>query len=378
MSIIPNFAFLRYVLEPFEVRLVGGAVRDILSGIPPKDYDFSTTCLPEIVMEKCRDAGAKAQPTGLQHGTVTIITHEGVSEVTTLRVDEFADGRWAEVKFTDDWQKDAARRDFTINAMSMDFNGDIYDYYGGERDIATGQVRFVGDAGERIREDYLRIMRYFRFAGRVNGFPFEVKTLDAIKENMIGINKISGERIANELGKIVDCFNKNGVMFAMNDVGLMNKIRIPFRIAEMWDFTRNNNARSPFELILASFFRSTEEVDYFYERVRITGAQKKLISLIVENKERGLIKSELVRMIETGFDRSVLLKIAKFQDDLEAVYMLHDDNLPKFPVTQGEISFNPNIPKRNIKKVYLQLLEEWINSNYKLTKEELLWKQLQE
>ncbi|MDE2007403.1 MAG: CCA tRNA nucleotidyltransferase, partial [Rhodospirillales bacterium] len=141
-------------------RIVGGAVRDALLGLPVADIDLATPDPPENVLAAVRASGLKAKPTGLAHGTVTAIADHRGFEVTTLRRDVATDGRHARVAFTEDWRADAARRDFTINALSLSPAGELFDYFGGVADLRDGRVRFVGDPAARIAEDYLRVLRF--------------------------------------------------------------------------------------------------------------------------------------------------------------------------------------------------------------------------
>ena len=147
----------------FEARVVGGAVRNALLGRPISDIDIATPALPEDVIRLASAAGLGTHPTGLSHGTVTVISNDAPFEVTTLRRDVETDGRHAVVAFTDDWAEDAKRRDFTINALSAAPDGTLFDYTGGRGDLTAHRVRFIGEARDRIREDYLRILRFFRF-----------------------------------------------------------------------------------------------------------------------------------------------------------------------------------------------------------------------
>src|SRR5580692_7681088 len=145
-----------------ETRVVGGAVRNALLGIPTGDIDIATTALPTEVMRRAKAAGIKSVPTGIDHGTVTLVVDGQPFEVTTLREDTETFGRHARVSFGRDWIGDARRRDFTINALSVGSDGVVHDYVGGLADIAARRVRFIGEAGKRIEEDYLRILRFFR------------------------------------------------------------------------------------------------------------------------------------------------------------------------------------------------------------------------
>nr|WP_277348891.1 CCA tRNA nucleotidyltransferase [Sneathiella limimaris] len=182
-----------------EGRFVGGCVRDALLGIVSEDLDICTSLPPDEVMYALKEEGIRVLPTGLKHGTVTAMLGERRFEVTTLREDVETYGRHAEVRFTDDWQEDAARRDFTFNALYMEGDGTLHDYFGGLADLERGLVRFIGDPVERIKEDYLRILRYFRFLGRFSGTIFDQRSMEACRTERSGIRQLSAERIAKEI-----------------------------------------------------------------------------------------------------------------------------------------------------------------------------------
>lgn len=184
-------------------RVVGGAVRDALAGRPVADIDVATPEPPARVTERLEAAGLRVVPTGLAHGTVTAVTGDGPVEITTLRRDEATDGRHAVVAFTADWRADAARRDFTINALSLRADGAVFDYFGGLADLAAGRVRFVGEAAQRIAEDYLRILRYFRFQARYGRIPPDAATAAALRAGVPGLARLSAERVWSELRRIL-------------------------------------------------------------------------------------------------------------------------------------------------------------------------------
>ncbi|MGB3723784.1 MAG: CCA tRNA nucleotidyltransferase [Pacificimonas sp.] len=190
--------------ESGATRLVGGAVRDALLGLPVSDVDLATKFSPQEVIERLEAAGLKAVPTGLKHGTVTAVSHGLVAEVTTLRRDVATDGRHADVAFTDDWREDAARRDFTINALNAILpDGDMTDFFGGLDDLDARRVRFIGDPLTRIAEDHLRILRFFRFHARfAEGAP-DADGLAACIARARDMMALSRERIAGELLKML-------------------------------------------------------------------------------------------------------------------------------------------------------------------------------
>jgi poly(A) polymerase len=199
---------LRRLLEIYngggeETRIVGGAVRNALLGRPVTEVDCTTTMLPEAIIERAQRAGFKAVPTGIDHGTITVIVEGEPFEITTLREDVETDGRHAIVHFGRDFMLDAKRRDFTINALSLGLDCQLYDYTDGESDLAARRVRFIGDAHTRIREDFLRIMRFFRFhAEYSNGDP-DPEGLAASGEERQGLAILSKERIRHELLKLL-------------------------------------------------------------------------------------------------------------------------------------------------------------------------------
>ena len=186
-----------------EARWVGGAVRDGLLRLDVSDVDLATRLLPEEVVRRLEAAGVKAVPTGIAHGTVTAVAGESIIEVTTLRRDVATDGRRATVAFSDDWREDAARRDFTINALYADpASGEIFDYFGGIGDLEARCVRFIGDPLERIAEDHLRILRFFRFHARFGGAA-HVEGLAACAARARDLMALSRERIRDELMKLL-------------------------------------------------------------------------------------------------------------------------------------------------------------------------------
>ena len=186
-----------------QARLVGGVVRDLLAGVAVSDLDLATPEPPETVMRRLRGSAIRAIGTGLAHGTVTALAAGVPIEITTLRRDEQTDGRRAVVAWTQDWREDARRRDFTINAMSLARDGTLFDYFDGRADLAAGRVRFVGDAGRRIAEDRLRILRFFRFQARYGGADPDPAALAAIAGGLDGLDRLSAERIWSELRRIL-------------------------------------------------------------------------------------------------------------------------------------------------------------------------------
>ena len=207
------------------VRYVGGAVRDTLLGLAVKDIDMATPLEPPVVIERLTAAGIRSVPTGLAHGTVTALTAGGPVEITTLRRDVSTDGRHATVAFSQSWQEDAARRDFTINALYADPHDlSVHDYFGGLDDLAARRLRFIGEAEARIREDYLRILRYFRFQARFGSLPADPAAEAACARLAHGLKGLSRERIASELLLLLALPNPAPTVWRMTALGVLTVI----------------------------------------------------------------------------------------------------------------------------------------------------------
>lgn len=207
-----------------EVRIVGGAVRNALMGLPVADVDMATTLTPDVVVARARAAGIKAVPTGIEHGTVTLVIDGEGFEVTTLRRDVETNGRHAQVAFGTDWQTDAERRDLTINALYADENGEIIDLINGLPDIETGTVRFIGDAATRISEDYLRILRFFRFFAHYGSGRPDADGLRASSRAKDKLATLSAERVWGELKKLVSARDPSRALLWMRQSGVLSEI----------------------------------------------------------------------------------------------------------------------------------------------------------
>ncbi len=210
--------------EGEETRLVGGAVRDLALGEPAVDFDLTTTATTDEVTRRAREAGFKVALTGVTHGTVTIIVDGRPFETTTLREDIETDGRWAKVAFGRDFAADARRRDFTINALSLSADGAVHDYVGGLVDLQAGRVRFIGEPEARIREDYLRILRFFRFSARFSAGGLDREGLSAAIRLRGGLARLSHERVRAELMKLLTAPRASEIVQTMGETGFLEPI----------------------------------------------------------------------------------------------------------------------------------------------------------
>jgi poly(A) polymerase/tRNA nucleotidyltransferase (CCA-adding enzyme) len=214
-------------------RAVGGAVRDALAGLPVADVDVAAPFPPEEIMARLLAAGCKVFETGLAHGTVTAVWDHQPIEVTALRRDVLTDGRHAEVAWTTDWREDAARRDFTINAMSLGADGVLHDYFDGRDDLARGLVRFVGDPATRLAEDYLRLLRFFRFQARYGKGAPDAAALHAIRAAIPGLARLSVERIWMEIKRILMVAEPVPALSLMAELGVLPAILPEFAAPDL-------------------------------------------------------------------------------------------------------------------------------------------------
>ena len=205
-------------------RFVGGCVRNALLREPVKDLDIATSLTPEDAMVRLEAAGIKVVPTGLAHGTITAVEEGRPFEITTLRVDVATDGRHAEVAFTQDWTEDAKRRDFTMNALYADFDGTVHDPLSGRADLDARRVRFIGDATARIQEDYLRILRFFRFQAHYGQEQMDSEGLAACAAEKSGLKGLSGERVRGELLRLLEADNAAVIIRQMAAAGILTEI----------------------------------------------------------------------------------------------------------------------------------------------------------
>jgi poly(A) polymerase/tRNA nucleotidyltransferase (CCA-adding enzyme) len=265
-----------------EARVVGGAVRDWVAGREVADVDFAAPLAPAVVMARAAAAKLKAVPTGLAHGTVTVVAAGRGFEVTSLRRDVATDGRHAVVAFTDDWEEDAARRDFTINAMSAARDGVVYDYFGGRQDLAAGRVRFVGEAGQRIAEDYLRVLRFFRFYARFGRGAPDAAAVAAITSLREGVATLSAERVWAELKKILAAPDPVPALRLMADTGVLPLVLPGVEVARL-----SRLAGLPDEPLLRLAAVWHDDVAAFAARWRLSGAEAaQLATLKVQNALR--------------------------------------------------------------------------------------------
>ncbi len=275
-----------------EARVVGGAVRNALLGMPIAEVDVATTTVPDEVVKRVASAGFKSVPTGIGHGTVTVVIDKHPFEVTTLRQDVETDGRHAKVAFGRDWKADAERRDFTINALSATRDGAVYDYTAGLDDLAARRVRFIGDPAKRIAEDYLRILRFFRFhaAYGTSDHPDAVG-LAACIAGRAGLDQLSRERVRMEMMKLVVAPHAVPTLIAMTDAGL--SLRMLGGVSYLASFENMakvevaiGQAPDPVRRLGALAVRVAEDAERLWQKLRLTNNEHERLASMADGWHR--------------------------------------------------------------------------------------------
>lgn len=265
------------------VRFVGGCVRDALAARPVKDIDIATTDLPGRVLELLAAASIKAIPTGIDHGTITAVVWSTYFEVTTLRVDEETDGRRARVEFSNDWDSDAARRDFTINAIYCDVDGTLFDPADGIADLRAGIVQFVGEPNARIKEDFLRILRFFRFTAFYGRLPPDANGLAACRVNATSLPSLSGERVAGEVLRLLESSNAAAVLCVMAENDILRHILPELtRLDRLADLIAiDGDDPDPLRRLLAAAASDKAEIQALADRLKLSNADRERLAVNV-------------------------------------------------------------------------------------------------
>ena len=307
-----DLAKLVAALGDGNARYVGGAVRDTLLGVEAHDIDIATPLEPVEVIARLDDAGIRSVPTGLKHGTITAIREGDNVEITTLRRDVSTDGRHAEVAFSNDWQEDAARRDFTINALYADpATLEVFDWFGGLDDLRDKRVRFIGDAHQRIREDHLRILRYFRFQARFGSQPADDEAEAACAELASTLKGLSRERIGWELQNLLALADPAPTVARMAELGVLGTIlpeADPHGLARLIEAeTRDDFEPDPIRRLAALLPPDPLAAEQVAARLRLSIAQKKRLILAARRNEASEPRALAYRIgHEAALDRLLL------------------------------------------------------------------------
>ncbi|GJL98692.1 MAG: poly(A) polymerase [Methyloligella sp.] len=392
--------FETFLVKGDELKVVGGAPRNHLLGKPVEDVDLATIFTPDEIVSKAKLAGIKTIPTGIEHGTVTVLINDTTFEITTLRADVKTDGRHATVEFGTSWLEDAKRRDFTINALYVLADGTVEDPLGtGLADIKTQTVRFIGNAENRIREDNLRSLRYYRFASHYTKPPFDPQAISATIKLKEGLRSLSAERIKSELFKILSApepvevvteLYQNGLLAAL--LGTAPNIRDFFKLVEL-EKKLNENADTSLRLAILTTWH-VGDVERLTKRFKLSKTETKKIELKVKAdlEKNSLVTSLDLTKSEGRFlynkylfilgkaDYSSLIKLLyalghcslNLDAVIEKIKSIEADEVKELPVKGADIIKKGVPPGPEVGKILEHLTMEWLKSDGEASSEELL------
>ena len=376
--------------ESSEVRYVGGCIRKVIKKEAIDDIDLATNLKPYEVCEALKKKDINFYETGIEHGTVTAIIDEHKYEITTLRKDLETDGRHAKVEFSLDWKKDADRRDFSINSIYSDGEGNLFDPNNGKKDLDDGLINFIGDAEVRIKEDYLRILRYIRFFLNYSNHEHKPEIIKIIRINIDGISKLSSERLLGEFKKLT---KSDGFIKLFKDKDSLELIEIIF--PQLKNLKRNKKLNS---YALDNFFKidfiflislmiidETDNTDYFLYKFNISKKNQKRLKLIdLFYKEKITIKNLNEKKLNKIFyynDRQAVLDVINFKiftsnkvekKLIKLIEFYKNKIIPTMPITANILMTKYNIPEGKILGNKLKMIEEiWVNNSFKVSDKQI-------
>ena len=376
--------------EDSEIRYVGGCVRKILNNEIVDDIDFAVNLKPEECSAALKENNIKFFEIGISHGTIIALIDSYKFEITSLRKDLITDGRHAKVAFTTDWQEDASRRDFTINAIFSDIHGNLYDPFDGKKDLEIGKIKFIGDADKRIKEDYLRILRYIRFFLNYSKTDHNDKIRKIIKQNLNGISNISSERLLDEFKKLII---SSSFLKLFKDPFCLELINLIFPQFKNLDIFKNLNKFAEINikkvdfifLISLMLIDNTDNVEYFLFKFNISSIDKKRILFLNKfyNKEINknyFSKNNLWKIFYYNGKQALfdliyfeIFKSKKINKKLIALLeYFKDKEVPVFPVKAVNLMEKYNIPEGKQLGLKLKKIEEqWIKNDFTVLDNEI-------
>ena len=373
-----------------EIRYVGGCIRKIINNERVDDIDLATNLEPKQVCDALSRKDIKYYETGAEHGTITAIIDEYLFEITSLRKDIQTDGRHAKVEFSKNWKEDASRRDFTINSIYSDKDGNLFDPYNGKKDLENGFINFIGNTDVRIKEDYLRILRYLRFFINYSKQPHNPETIRKLKINIGGISKLSKERLLDELRKIVSLTTLEKIS---KDRLILDLISVIFpELKNIKIFSKLHEDQKAFLvdtdfifLISLMIVDGTDNVDYFLYKFNISKKNQKRIKIIdeffKENKNKNTFSEKNMNKIFYYNGRQAVIDILQFRiitakkfdkKLIELIKFYKDKTSPIMPVGANVLMAKYKIPEGKQLGLKLKIIEEeWVKNDFKISDEQI-------
>jgi len=384
------FSAINEIGKEDNIKFVGGCVRKSIFGENVDDIDLATILEPLDVKKKLIEKEIKVIDTGISHGTVTAILNNKKFEITTLRKDILTDGRHAQVAFTSNWEEDALRRDFTINAIYSDIDGRIFDPVNGISDLKNGIIKFIGQAEERIQEDYLRILRYFRFFIHYGKIDHDQNVIKSIKKYINGLNKISNERMLTELKKILVLKNLSSLFSnkSSNEIitNIFPQLKYYGRLKKFNTFSYKLKSNYDVDLILAILLiDESNDYEYFCHKYKTSNVIKKRLKNISTNFEnfgnkKFYLKDNIRKLIYLSSKSEVKDLLLLSVCTTNKVKALHIEELldyvdvckiPKFPFSGNYLKEHGYTTSPELGKKLKSLEEKWIDNNFVIDKKML-------
>jgi len=373
-----------------ELRFVGGCVRKLISGEKVDDIDLSTNLKPENVIEVLKKNNINFYETGVEHGTITAVINKRSFEITTLRKDIRTDGRHAQVEYTDNWLEDASRRDFTINSIYSDLDGNLFDPFNGRKDLNDGLIKFIGDPAQRIKEDYLRILRYIRFFLGYSKNQHNKNTVKIIKQNLIGLNQVSKNRQLQELKKIilVENFHKINSDKTSKELFLLifPELKNINRINKLDNLGKEILKGKDFEFILSLLLvDKSEDCDYFIYKYNLSNKERDKINFLnlifsedlnkdyftKENLTKILFKNGKENLIDI-LDFKILTTKKNKNNLIDLKKYFIEFKIPVIPIRAKDLIKQFNLKEGKLLGLILKEIEEqWLNNNFKISNNEI-------
>ena len=384
------FEALNTYSESSEVRYVGGCVRKVIKKQIVDDIDLATNLKPSEVCDALKKKEINFYETGIDHGTITAIIDKYKYEITSLRKDVSTDGRHAKVEFSSDWKEDAARRDFSINSIYSDKDGNLFDPYDGKKDLESGNINFIGDAENRIKEDYLRILRYVRFFINYSNQSHNPKIIKIIKKNIGGVSRLSSERLLDEFKKLT---RSNEFLKIFKDEISLDLIKIIFpqlknveNFKKLNSYALDNLSKIDFIFLVSLMIvDGTDNTDYFIYKFNLSKKDKKrLKSIDFFYKENVSIKKFTEKNFNKIFyfnGKQTVLDIINFKlftsikvekKLLKLIETYKDKIIPTLPIGANMLMTKYNIPEGKILGNKLKLIEEtWVQNNFQISEKQI-------
>ena len=373
-----------------EIRFVGGCIRKIINKEITDDIDLATNLKPDEVCKALRKNNINYYESGIEHGTITALIEDKKFEITSLRKDVATDGRHAKVEFSLDWKEDASRRDFTINAIYADKDGNIFDPFNGKKDIEEGVINFIGECEERIKEDYLRILRYVRFYLNYSKKPHDLKIIKIIRKNLGGVASLSSERLLDEFKKLVTLDNLQKLFKDQNCLELIQLIFPQFKKIDIFkspnQYIKNFFSKTDFIFILSLLvIDETDNTDYFLFKFKLSKKDQKRLKFIdnfykqkINNKfytEKNLNKLLYFQGRQSVIDvinfylfnsKKVDKKLIKF------IEIFNNKTIPTLPIGAKLLMSKYNLPEGKSLGEKLKKIETiWVDNNFKISEKQI-------